>query len=208
MQDLSAVKDSQLPVLEDRAAREARCISTAQKKEEQDTAKKHQIRKALECEALNKRRRQQSFKGLPIEESPSEMASGEDEDEDSGDDDAGSRCDTVTFLTHLLDVRPLLEPIGGGSTSQASRAVSAPVEGEEEPAEGRTREGPLERGSATLGVPQGMSMAPRPRVRSPRTSLSGGTATSTSEARAPSLGVRTQGQIASSMQRTPGASSA
>jgi hypothetical protein len=67
----------------------------------------------------------------------------EDEVEDSNDDDVGSWYDTVTFLAHLLDVRPLLEPISGGST----------VEGEEEPAEGRAREGPLERGSATLGVP-------------------------------------------------------
>jgi hypothetical protein len=43
------------------------------------------------------------------------MVSGEDED--SGDDDTGSRYDTVTFLAHLPDVWPLLEPIGGGSTS-------------------------------------------------------------------------------------------
>jgi hypothetical protein len=59
------------------------------------------------------------------------------EDEDSGDNDTGSWYDTVTFLAHLPDVRLLLEPIGGGSTSQASREVSAPVEGEGEPAEGR-----------------------------------------------------------------------
>jgi hypothetical protein len=43
------------------------------------------------------------------------MVSGEDEN--SGDDDAGSRYDTVTFLAHLPDICPLLEPIGGGSTS-------------------------------------------------------------------------------------------
>jgi hypothetical protein len=135
------------------------------------------------------------------------MASREDEDEDNGDDEAGSRYDTVTFLAHLPDVRPLLEPIGGGSTSQASRAVSVPIEGDEEPAEGRAREGPLERGSAMPGVPQGTSVAPRPRVNSPRTSLSGGTSMSMSEARAPSLGVRTQGHIASSAQRTSGATS-
>jgi hypothetical protein len=135
---------------------------------------------------------------------------GEDEDEDEGsnDNDAGLRYDTVTFLAHLPDVRPLLEPIGRGSTSQASRAVSVPVEEEEEPTEGRAREGPSERVSATPGVPQGTSVAPRPRVRTPRTSLSGGIATSTSEARAPSSGVRTRGQIASSAQRTLGASSA
>jgi hypothetical protein len=153
MKDLSAVKDSWPLVLEDRAAREARRVSVAKKKEEKDTTKKRQIRKALEREALNKRHRQQSLEGLPIEESPSETASVEDEDEGSDDDDAGSRYDTVTFLAHLPDVRPLLEPIGGGSTSQASRAVSMPVKGEEELAEGRAQEGPSERGSAMPGVP-------------------------------------------------------
>jgi hypothetical protein len=193
MQDLSAVKDSRPPVPKDHVAREARRISVAQKKEEKDTVKKRQIRKALEREALTKRHRQQSLEGLPIEESPSEMASEEDEDEDSDDNDDESRYDTVTFLAHLPDVRPLLEPISGGSTSQASRAVSAPVEGEEELAEGRAREGPSERGSATPGVPQGLLVAPGLRVRSPRSSLSGGTAMLTSEARAPSSGVRTRG---------------
>jgi hypothetical protein len=58
MQDLSAVKDSRPPVPEDHAAREARHISAAQKKGEKDAAKKRQIRKALEREALNKHRRQ------------------------------------------------------------------------------------------------------------------------------------------------------
>jgi hypothetical protein len=78
--------------------------------------------------ALKKRHHQQSLEGLPLEESPSKMVSGEDED--SGDDDAGSRYDTMTFLAHLPDVRPLLEPVGGW-TSQASREVSAPIEGKE-----------------------------------------------------------------------------
>jgi hypothetical protein len=64
---------------------------------------------------LNKHRRQQSLEGLAIEESPFETVLGEDED--SGDDDAGSWYDTVTFLAHLPDVQPLLEPIGWGSTS-------------------------------------------------------------------------------------------
>jgi hypothetical protein len=136
----------------------------AQKKGEKDATKKRQIRKSLEREALNKRRCQHSLESLPIEESPSEMASEEDEDEDSDDNDVESWYNTVTFLAHFPDVRPLLEPISGGSTSQASRAVSAPVEGEKEPAEGRAREGPSEKGSATPGVPQGMSVAPRPRV--------------------------------------------
>jgi hypothetical protein len=86
-------------------------LSAAQKKEEKDAAKKRQVKKTLEREALKKRRRQQSLKGLPIEESPSETVS--EEDKDSSDDDAESRYDTTNFLTHLLDVRPLLEPVGG-----------------------------------------------------------------------------------------------
>jgi hypothetical protein len=114
MQDLSAIKESWPLVLEDQAAREARRLSAAQKKEEKDAAKKHQVKKALEHEALNKRHRQQSLEGLPIEESPSEMVSREDED--SGDDDARSWYDTVTFLAHLTDVRPLLEPVGGSTS--------------------------------------------------------------------------------------------
>jgi hypothetical protein len=115
VQDLSAVKESRPLVPEDQAAREARRLSVAQKKEEKDAMKKRQVKKALKHEALNKRCCQQSLEGLLIEESPSEMVSGEDED--SGDDDARSRYDTMTFLAHLPDVWPLLEPIGGGSTS-------------------------------------------------------------------------------------------
>jgi hypothetical protein len=42
------------------------------------------------------------------------MVSGEDED--NGDNDAGSRYDTVTFLAYLPDVRPLLEPVGGSTS--------------------------------------------------------------------------------------------
>jgi hypothetical protein len=80
------------------------------------------------------------------------MVSGEDED--SSDDDARSRYDTVTFLVHLPDVWPLLEPIGG-STSQALREVSAPVEGGGELAEGRARAGPSERGSTSPGSRKG-----------------------------------------------------
>jgi hypothetical protein len=101
VQDLSAIKESQLPVPEDQDAQEARCLLAAQK-EEKDAAKKRQVQKTLEREALKKRRRQQSLEGLPIEKSPSETVSGEDED--SGDDDARSRYDTMTFLAHLPDV--------------------------------------------------------------------------------------------------------
>jgi hypothetical protein len=133
VQDLSAVKESWPPVPEDHAAREARRLLAAQK-EEKDAAKKHQVRKTLEQEALKKHRRQQSLDGLLLEESPSETVSREDKD--SGDDDAGSWYDTATSLVNLPDVRPLLEPIGG-STSQASREVSVPIEGEGEPGERR-----------------------------------------------------------------------
>jgi hypothetical protein len=49
------------------------------------------------------------------------MVSGEDED--SSDDDTGSRYDTATFLAYLPDVRPLLEPVGGhrGKSRRPSR---------------------------------------------------------------------------------------
>jgi hypothetical protein len=54
VQDLSAVKESWPPIPEDQATQKARCLSVAQKKGEKDTAKKRQVRKALEREALNK----------------------------------------------------------------------------------------------------------------------------------------------------------
>jgi hypothetical protein len=91
-----------------------RHLSAAQKKKEKDSTKKRQTRKALEHEALNRRRRQQRLKGLPIEESPSETASEEAEDEDSDDNGAESWYDTMTFLTHLPDVRSLQGPVSGG----------------------------------------------------------------------------------------------
>jgi hypothetical protein len=106
-----------------------RRLSVAQKKGEKDTAKKRQVRKALEREALNKRHRQQSLEGLPIEESPSETISGEDEDSD--DDDAGSRYVTATFLAHLPDVQPMLEPIGGGQPPRHRGKSRCPFRGRE-----------------------------------------------------------------------------
>jgi hypothetical protein len=51
VQDLSTVKETWPPVLEDRVAQEARRLLVAQK-EEKDAAKKHQVRKALEQEAM------------------------------------------------------------------------------------------------------------------------------------------------------------
>jgi hypothetical protein len=80
----------------------------AQKKKDKDATKKRQVKKALEREALNRRHRQQRLEGLPVEESPSEMASEDDDDDDDSDDSgAESRYDTVTFLAHLPDVRSL-----------------------------------------------------------------------------------------------------
>jgi hypothetical protein len=73
------------------------------------------------------------------------MVSGEDED--SGDDDVGSRYDTATYLVHLPDVQLLLEPIGG-SASWALREASGPVEGE-----GETGVGPSARGATSSGTP-------------------------------------------------------
>jgi hypothetical protein len=115
VQDLSAVKETRPPLPEDRVAREARCLLAAQKKEKKDAAKKRQVRKAQEQEALKKCRRQQSLDGLPLEESPSETVSRENDD-DGDDDDALSRYDAATCLADLPDVRPFLEPIGGSTS--------------------------------------------------------------------------------------------
>jgi hypothetical protein len=136
-----------------------RHLSTAREKKEKDAAKTRHNRKIHEREALLKCHRQQWLEGLLEEESPSETALEEEED-DNNDNNAGSRFDTVTFLAHLPDVRSLQGPVGMGSTSQASRADSAPVEGEEERPEGRAHEGPSERRSAELGVLPMTSVAP------------------------------------------------
>jgi hypothetical protein len=58
VQDLLAVKESWPPIPEDGAAREARRLLVAQKKEEKDSAKKRQVQKTIEREALKKRRHQ------------------------------------------------------------------------------------------------------------------------------------------------------
>jgi hypothetical protein len=81
------------------------------------------------------------------------MAS-EEEDNDSEEDDTGSRYDTMTFLVHLLDVRSLQGLVSGGSTYQVSWAASAPIEGEKEREDGRAHEGPSDRRSTELGVPR------------------------------------------------------
>jgi hypothetical protein len=108
----------------------------------------------------------------------------------------------VTTLAHLSDVRFLQEPIGGGSTSQASRAASAPVEGEEERIERRAPKGSSGSGSTELVVPPSSSVALHPRARSPRTSLASKSATPPPETRTSSSGMRTRGQTASAAKRT------
>jgi hypothetical protein len=140
VQDLLAVNDSRPPVPEDHAAREVRRLSVAQKKKKKDTMKKRQIGKALEREALYRRRRQQRLEGLPVEESPSEMAS--EEDEDSDDNDAESRYDTATFLTHLPDVRSLQGPIDGQHPSRGRKSQR-----KEGPERGLQKGDPLRLGS-------------------------------------------------------------
>jgi hypothetical protein len=83
------------------------------------------------------------------------------EDDDSDNDNAWSWYDTVTSLADLPDVRPFLNPIGG-STSQASRAASAPVEREGELGGKETRAGPSMRGAASSGALQEGLVAPSP----------------------------------------------
>jgi hypothetical protein len=57
VQDLFTVKDTSPPVPEDHAAREVRCLSTAQEKKEKDAVKTQRARKIREREALLRRRR-------------------------------------------------------------------------------------------------------------------------------------------------------
>jgi hypothetical protein len=184
-----------------------RHLFAAQEKKEKDTVKTWSDWKIHEREALLKHRHQQRLEGLLEEEPPSDTTS-EEESDDSDDYDSGSSYDTVTFLAHLPDVRSLQGPVGGGSTSQASRAASALVEGEEEQPEGRAHEGPLESRSIELEVPPMMLAAPWMHAQSPRTSSVGRAAALTPEAGAPSLGVRTRGQKVLTTQRTSGTSSA
>jgi hypothetical protein len=149
---LSAVKETRPPLLEDQPAREARRHQASKKKKAKDATKKRQIHKAKEKEELKKRRRQQSLDGLPLEESPSETVSGEDDDDSDGDDDALSWYDTTTGLADLPDMRPFLEPIGG-STSQASGLAPVTVEVEEELEEVGFGVGPSTGGAASSGTP-------------------------------------------------------
>jgi hypothetical protein len=57
-QDLSALRETRPPVPEDRPAWEARRQHASKKKQVKESAKKRQLRKAKEAEALKKLRRQ------------------------------------------------------------------------------------------------------------------------------------------------------
>jgi hypothetical protein len=103
---LSAVRETQPPLPEDQPTWEVRRHQASQKKQAKETAKKRQICKAKEKEALKKLWHQQSLDGLPLEESPSETVLGEDDDDSDGDDDALSWYDTATGLADLPDVCP------------------------------------------------------------------------------------------------------
>jgi hypothetical protein len=187
VQDLSVVKETRPPLPKDRVAREARCLLAAQKKEEKDTAKKRQVRKALEQEALKKRRHQQSLDGLPLEESPSEMVSGENDD-DGDDDDAWSRYDAVTSLADLPDVCPFLETIGGRPPRRRERP-RRPLWGRE--SQERRRPERVPQRAASSGAPQEGSVVPPPRAQAPRAQTAVGAAASASASGAPSTGVKT-----------------
>jgi hypothetical protein len=114
---LSALRETRPLVPEDRPAQEARRQHASKKKQTKETAKKRAIRKAKEAEALKKLRRWQTIDGVPLAPSPSKTISGEDDDSSDEDDDALSWYETATGLGDLPDVRPLVEPIRGASSS-------------------------------------------------------------------------------------------
>jgi hypothetical protein len=93
---------------------------------------------------LKKLRRQQTIDGVPLAPSPSETISGEDDDSSGEDDDTLSRYETATGLGDLPDIRPLLEPIRGSSSS-----VVVVEESEEEEKEKETEK---ETGPSTGGA--------------------------------------------------------
>jgi hypothetical protein len=160
-------------------------------------AKKRQLRKAKEQEALKKLRRQQALDGVPLTESPSETVSREDDDDSDGeDDDALSRYEAATGLGDLPDIRPLLDPVGGSSSSVVV------VEETEEEVEKEA--GPSTGGAALSQTQQeGSTGLPAP-IKAPPAQAEAGAAVPASSSVAPPVGVRTQGQLASEAQRTQG----
>jgi hypothetical protein len=155
---------------------------------------------------LKKCRRQQSLDGLPLEESPFETVSGEDDDDDDddsdGDDDALSWYDAVIGLADLPDVRPFLEPVGG-LISQASGLAPVTVE-VEEMEEASEEAGPSTGGAVPSRTPQEGSTTLPPRAQAPRVQPVVGTTPPASSFGAPPMRVRTRGQLASEAQRTQG----
>jgi hypothetical protein len=192
---LSALRETRPPVLEDRPTREARRQHASKKKRTKETAKKRAIRKAKEVEALKRLRRQQTIDGVPLALSPSETISGEDDDNSGEDDDALSRYETATGLGVLPDIRPLLEPIRGASSS----VVVVEKSEEEEKTEKET--GPLMRGATLPRTQQeGSTGVPAP-AQAPQARAGAGTAVPASSSAAVSAGVRTRDQLASEAQK-------
>jgi hypothetical protein len=191
------LRETRPPVPEDRPAREARRLHASQKKQAKETAKKRAIRKAKKAEALKKRRRQQAIDGVPLSPSPSETVSGEDDGSSDEDEDALSRYEIATRLGDLPDIRPLLEPIGGRSSSVV---VVEEVEGKKvEKGSGPSRGGAIlprtrREGSSGTSAPAGASQAP----------AGAETVVPASSSAAAPVGVRTRGQLASGAQRAQG----
>jgi hypothetical protein len=191
------LRETRPPVPEDRPAREARRLHASQKKQTKETAKKRAVRKAKEAEALKKRRRQQTMDGVSLSLSPSETVSGEDDGSSDEDDDALSRYEIATRLGDLPDIRPLLEPIGGASSSVV---VVEEVEGKKVGKEAGPSTGgavlPRSRreGSTGTPAPAGASQAP----------AGAEAAVPASSSAAAPAGVRTRGQLASEAQRAQG----
>jgi hypothetical protein len=194
------------PVPEDRPAREARCQHASKKKQTKETAKKQAICKAKEEEALKKLRCQQTIDGVPLASSPSEMILGEDDDSSDEDDDTLSRYETAIRLGDLPDIRPLLEPIRGSSSSVI---VVKESEEEEKEKEKKTEKetGPSTGGAALPWTQQeGSTGMPAP-AQAPQARAGAGTVVPASSSAAAPAGVRTRGQLASEAQKVQGGAS-
>lgn len=183
------------PVPEDHADSQVRRFTAQLEKKAKDVEKAGRDKKLRACEALMKRRRQQRLDGLPEEESPSEIASEEDDDSE-GDE---PWIDTAAVLAHLSDVGSLQGPTDGGLTSRASRAASTPVEEE------WGHERSPRRSSTEPAVPAPLVTRPRSHTRSTRSSSRRATTPPPALTSTSSSSARTRGQA--SAEKTPAASS-
>jgi hypothetical protein len=204
VQDLSAVKESRPPVPEDQASREARRLSAAQKKEEKDVAKKRQVKTALEHEALksaatNRASRVSRSRNLPPRWSQGRMKT-------AATTTPGHGMISRLFWRTSPTCGPYWSPLGVDLPGIEGSLTAH--RGGRRASRGKGPNGSFREGIYLAWGPAGRSVAPRPRAQSPRTLPVGGAMASASEARAPSTGVRTRGQIASSAQRSSGAPSA